>query len=71
MNFGNYFETTTSKCTQKVCINKIGSDYFITPYPDLLKYFARKLLIYCAFNLRAGDGARTRDPQLGKLMLYH
>ena len=28
------------------------------------------IAIYQGFNFRAEDGAQTRDPQLGRLMLY-
>ena len=32
--------------------------------------FARKYLIFSVFTFRAVNEARTRDPQLGKLVLY-
>ena len=35
------------------------------------KLFITEKLDFTGFSSGAGNGGRTRDPQLGKLMLYH
>ena len=48
----------------------VGLPTELAGVPDRLGHYRTRLVPANGMEPRAGDGARTHDPQLGKLMLY-
>ena len=53
-----------------LCFDRLNSDYFAPKRHEKSPECNLNLLLFRTLKFGAENGIRTRDPQLGKLMLY-